>query len=404
MSARPGAAVAIALLTFLLSAFILPAAVPGRPTAAYLSAGLIGAGVVFGVLLAADFARAAAARRAGVEVSGIRVGAFGSRLTTVTKITEPVAAARVARAGLFVGGLGGGVLVVLGWLAPSGAAALAGSVGLWAGGLLLLLTASELLPTPRTGGGRLLASAVYRRTGSRERADAAVARAAVAVGWALIASGLAVTFLASPAGLWVVLLGWIALGAGRLEQSRLRTNRLLAGVRVGEVMGPAPESVAGWRTVAAAVEDVVAPAVAASGRTVFTVVDFDGALAGVVFLRDLDAVPLDDRGLTRVSKVSVPMTTVCLTTADELLTDLLPRLAGRPGAGLALVVDDIGAARPQPVGVVGHMEITKTLAVASLRAAVAGASGASGAAGGPGAGGPGAAAGTTVPGAARPSD
>ncbi|AEH09561.1 MULTISPECIES: putative transmembrane alanine and leucine rich protein [Protofrankia] len=399
VSVRPGAAVAIALLTFLLSAFILPAAVPDRPTAAYLSAGLIGAGVVFGVLLAADFARAAAARRAGAEVSGITVGAFGSRLTTVTQITEPVAAARVARAGLLVGGLGGGALVVLGWLAPGGAAALAGSVGLWAGGLLLLLTASELLPTPRTGGGRLLAAAVYRRTGSRERADAAVARAAVIVGWTLIASGLAVTFLTSPAGLWVALLGWIALGAGRLEQSRLRTNRLLAGVRVGEVMGPAPESVAGWRTVAAAVDEVVAPAVVASGRTVFTVVDFDGALAGVVFLRDLDAVPLDDRGLTRVSKVSVPMAGVCLTTPDELLTDLLPRLAGRPGAGLALAVDDIGGARPQPVGAVGHMEITKALAVASSRAAVAGAHGG---AGGPGAGGPGTVG--RVPGAARPVD
>ncbi|WP_131786124.1 peptidase M50 [Protofrankia symbiont of Coriaria ruscifolia] len=373
VSIRPGAAVTIALLTFLLSAFMLPATVPDRPTIAYLSAGFVGAGCVFGVLLAADFARAAVARRAGVEVSGITVGAFGSRLGTVTQISEPATAARVAGAGLLVGGLGGAGLAGLGWLAPSGAPALAGSVGLWVGGFVLLLTVSELLPTPRTGGGRLLAAAVYRRTGSRERADAVVARTAVVIGWGLIASGLAVTFLVGPVGLWVALLGWIALGSGRLEQSRLRTNRVLAGVRVSEVMGPVPEIVAGWRTVSAALEEVVEPAVATSGRTVFTVMDFDGGLAGVVSLRDLVAVPMDDRGLTRVSKVSVPMGAISLTTPDELLTDLLPRLARRLGVGLALVVDDTkAAARPRPVGVVGHMEITKALAVASLHAAVTG--------------------------------
>ncbi len=378
VSMRPGAAVTIALLTFLLSAFMLPATVPDRPTVAYLSAGFVGAGLVFGVLLAADFARAAVARRSGVEVSGITVGTFGSRLGTMTQIGEPATAARVAAAGLLVGGLAGAVLAVLGWLAPSGAPALAGSVGLWVGGLLLLLTVSELLPTPRTGGGRLLAAAVYRRTGSRERADTTVARAAVVIGWGLIALGLAVLFLVGPVGLWVVVLGWIALGSGRLEQSRLRTNRVLAGVRVSEVMGPAPEIVAGWRTVSAALEEVVGPAMATSGRTVFTVVDFDGGLAGVVSLHDLIAVPMDDRGLTRVSKVGVPMAAISLTMPDELLTDLLPRLAGRPGAGLALVVDDTDAVRPRPVGVVGHMEITRALAVASLRAAVTGVAAGSG--------------------------
>ncbi|WP_322759968.1 peptidase M50 [Frankia sp. Cr2] len=388
VSVRPGAAVTVGFLTILLGAFTLPAAVPDRPSVAYLSAGLAGAALLLGLLLAADLARAAVARRAGVQVDGITVGAFGSRLrATTTGINEPSTGARIACAGLAVSGLGGAGLVTLGWLAPGGSLALAGSVGLWVGGLALLITLSELLPAPRTGGGRLLAALVYRRTGSRERADAAAARAGVITGWILIASGAALIFLAGAMGLWVALLGWLALGSGRVEQSRLRTNRALAGVCVGDVMGSAPEIVPGWRTVSAVVEAMADQGVPVSGQAVFAVVDFDGGLAGVAHLRDLAAVPLDDRGLTRMVKVSVPMAAVPTTTPNELLSDLLPRLAERPAAGCALVLDgdvldgdvldgDVGrdglsnvaaaVGRPRLIGTVGYSEIARALATVAL--------------------------------------
>ncbi|WP_131746772.1 peptidase M50 [Frankia sp. Cppng1_Ct_nod] len=367
VSVRPGASVTVAILTFLLAAFTLPDAAPDRPAVAYLSAGLAGAGLLLGLLLVADLARAAVARRVGVRVDGIIVGLFGSRLRAATDISEPGAAARIACAGLLVTGIGGTALFVLGRRAGDGSLALVGGVGLWVGGVALLLTLSALLPTPRTTGGRLLAAAVYRRTGSRERAAEATARTGLITGWLLLALGAAAIFLVGVVGLWVALLGWFALGSGRLELSRLRTKEALAGVRVGDVMGPAPQVLPGWRTVSAVVEETVVK----SDQWVFVVADFGGDLVGVVLLHDLASVSTDDRGLTRVATVTVPMAAVATTTPGEPLADLLPRLADRPAAGLALVFDGAveDAARPRLVGIVSHVEITEALAAASLRAA-----------------------------------
>ncbi|WP_239333150.1 peptidase M50 [Frankia sp. CiP3] len=376
VSVRPGAAVGVGFLSFVLGAWTLPSTVPGRSSVAYLSAGLAGAGLLLGLLLVADLARAAVARRAGIRVDGITVGAFGSRLRAATIGShEPRTGARVACAGLLVSGLGGAGFVTLGWLPPGGGLALAGSAGFWAGALALLITLSELLPTPRTDGGRLLTAIVHRWTGSRERAGMAVARAGMITGWILIAAGVALAFVVGALGLWVALLGWPALASGRAEQSRLRTNTMLAGVRVGDVMGPAPEILPGWRTVSAAVEEMARTRMP-GGQTVFAVVDVNGAFTGVTQLCDLVAVPGDDRWSTRVAKISVPLAAVPTTTPGELLSDLLPRLAERPDAGCALVLDDAGAAgdgmsgdgapnaaaSPRLIGTVGYPEIAGALA------------------------------------------
>ncbi|WP_239309431.1 peptidase M50 [Frankia sp. Cj3] len=378
VSVRPGAAVSIGVLSFVLGAWTLPTTVPGRSSVAYLSAGLVGAGLLLALLLAADLARAAVARRAGVRVDGVTVGVFGSRLRAATVDShEPRTGARVACVGLLVSGLGGAGFVTLGWLAPSGGLALAGSAGFWAGALALLMTLSELLPTPRTDGGRLLTAIVHRWTGSREQAGMAVARAGMITGWILIAAGAASVFVVGALGLWVALLGWPALASGRAERSRLRTNTILAGVRVGDVMGPAPEILPGWRTVSAAVEEMARTRMPAGGQTVFAVADVNGALTGVTQLCDLVAVPGEDHGSARVAKISVPLAAVPTTTPGELLSDLLPRLAERPDAGCALVLDDDegeagdgmsgdaalnAAARPRLIGTVGYPEIARALA------------------------------------------
>ena len=77
---RPGLAVSVTLVTVLLAALTLPATVPDRPAFAYFSAGLLGVGVLIAVLLGADLLRARVARNAGIDVTSITIGAFGSRL------------------------------------------------------------------------------------------------------------------------------------------------------------------------------------------------------------------------------------------------------------------------------------------------------------------------------------
>ncbi|WP_462202636.1 peptidase M50 [Frankia sp. CcWB3] len=405
ITVRPGLAISVAIVTVLLSAITLPATVPGRPGFAYLSGGLIGAGLLVGVLLAADLMRARSARRSGVTALGITLGAFGSRLVLagapdrsasvvaaprpapphpasrgIDLAPPPVVAldpapgmgtqvgtqveARIARAGLLVTAAAGALLVVLGALAPAGTWELAGEVALWVGTFALLVTLVDVLPSPRSSGGRLIVARVERRTGSRARAEQAAARAGVITGWSLIAVGVVGSFLVGLVALWAVLLGWLALGTSRFAQAQQRAYVALEGLTVRDVMSPPPPPLSAWTTVASALDEVVLP----SRRAVFGVEDFDGSLAGVVLLRDLAAVPMDDRGLARINRVMIPLEMVATARPDEQLTGVTGRLLERPAAGCVVVLDaapDDG--RLRLVGTVGPVELNQAVETAPLR-------------------------------------
>jgi hypothetical protein len=436
ITVRPGFAVAAAVVTVLLGALTLPATVPDRPGFAYFCGGLIGVGLLAGILVGADLMRARAARRAGLTVVGIVLGAFGSRLSVAVsdpaanwyrpggdaasnagrpaaRATGPVALfpdaaakrgstggvdlvpppggglpfggdavgvgsdgsaagadavraeARMARAGLAVTALAGAVLVVLGVLSPGGTLALAGQVALWVGTFALLITAVDALPSPRSAGGRLIADRVLRRTGSRDRAERAVARAGVISGWTLIVIGAAGVFLVGFVALWAALLGWMALGASRLAQSQQRAQAALAGLTARDVMTPAPPTLSSWSTVDDALRDVVLP----SRRALFGIADFDGSLAGVALLRDLAAVPMDDRGIARVNRVLVPLSMVATAAPGDPLAELPARLVERPAAGCVVVVEPAGDGGVRMIGTVGPVELSQAIETAPLRGA-----------------------------------
>ena len=397
----------------------LPATVPDRPGFAYFSGGVIGAGLLVAILFAADLARAAAARRAGIQVIRITLGAFGSRLsimrgrpgdrtegdrstggtavgptgggptgggptdggltggpdrraeTTFDGTADPLspatgdalADASIARVGLLVTALAGIILVAAGAFAPGGNLALVGEVALWVGTFALLVTVVDLLPGPRSAGGRLLAARVMKRTGSEAAARAAVARAGVITGWTLIGVGVVASFLIGLVGLWAVLLGWLALGSSRLAQAQQRTTDALDGLFVRDVMSPAPEPLSAWTTVASALHEVVLP----SHRSVFGVQDFAGPLVGVALLRDLAAVPMDDRNLARVSRVLIPIERVATARPDEPLSAVTSRLTERPAAGVIVVLEDRPDGAPRMVGTVGPGELTHAIETAPLR-------------------------------------
>ncbi|MBX6391457.1 MAG: peptidase M50 [Frankia sp.] len=399
---RPGLAVAVAIVTALLGWLTLPVAVPDRPTSSYLSAGLLGAILLVAILLAADLMRARAARRNGVTVAGIMLGALGSRLLIArprrwsggvdtdptraipwvgggaatpidptaqrgeagqTSPVSPKADGAIARAGLLTTGLLGAALVVLGVFLPGDTLALAGQVLLWVGTFTLLITLVDLLPTPRSPGGRVLASLVRRRGGDESRAEAVVARVGVVTGWTLIAIGVAACFVVGLIGLWAVLLGWMTLGASRLAQVQQRATTALDGVFVRDVMSPPPPRLSSWQTVGAALDEVALP----SRQSVFTVHEFDGTLSGIAALRALAAIPMDDRTLARVSRVTIPLSAVATARPDEPLAAVTPRLATHPSAGVILVVSEDDKGRPTPVGLVEPQDITRAIETAPLR-------------------------------------
>jgi CBS domain-containing protein len=382
-----GAYVAAVLVTVFLGAATLPAAVPDRSGFAYFTAGLAGTLLLFGVLFVAERARAAVARRAGAVPVAIDVTAAGPRLRAAGTVHDPLVTGRLAAVGLAVTGLAGAGLVAFGAVAPGGRVALTGELALWVGIFVLLLTITDLLPAPRSAGGRLLRAALLRRGASRWRADSATARAGVITGWTLVVLGFGAIYAVGLLGLWAVLLGWLTVSASRLEQGRLRARGRLDGLAVRDVMSGPPTVLAGWRTVHSALADsddvgVGSAGLAAGGPRiggagpgfpaagilagrVFAVHDLDGALAGVVTVRDLLGVPADDRGLRRVRDVMIPMTAVARARPDEPAGDLLDRMSDR-AAPIALVVDGDEPDAPL-VGMVTALDLTTAVAARPVR-------------------------------------
>ena len=237
-------------------------------------------------------------------------------------------------------------------------------MALWVGTFALLITAVEALPTPRTSGGRILAAAVTRRTGDPRRGEAAVARAGVVTGWALVAAGVAASFLIGLVGLWGVLLGWMVVGSSRLAQAQQKTAAALDGLTVKDVMGPPPPSLTAWQTVAEALDKVVT----STRANVFVVRDFDGSLAGVASLRALAEVPMDDRGIARVTRAMVPLNSVPTARPSDSLPEAVVRLAKQPAAGVVLVLDDLPDGTANVVGVGrAPSEITRAVETGPLR-------------------------------------
>jgi Zn-dependent protease len=159
------------LIAWSLAGSVLPAEVPGLAPAACWLAGLAGAGLFLGSLLAHEVGHALVARRAGLRVRGITLWLLGGVALLEDEPATPGDELRVALVGPAVSlalavafglvAVAGSLLArptavvfVLAWLAVGNAA----------------LAVFNLLPAAPLDGGRVLRGLLWRRHGSRVRA------------------------------------------------------------------------------------------------------------------------------------------------------------------------------------------------------------------------------------------
>jgi Zn-dependent protease len=348
------------LIAWSLAGSLLPAEVPGLAPAAYWLAGLAGAGLFLGSLLAHEIGHALVARRAGLSVRGITLWLLGGVALLEDEPATPGDELRVALVGPAVSlalAVVFGLAAVAGSLAALPAAAV--TVVAWLAVANAALALFNLLPAAPLDGGRVLRGLLWRRHGSRVRASVTATRAGVWVGAGLVAYGLIGTFTGWGIGtLWTALVGWFLMGAARQERAHAVARSGLEGLRADQVMTPAPPAAPAWFTVDAFLRNYVEPWQAAA----LPLRSFDGHPAGVVTAAALAAVPPDRRHIVRAGEVAIAVPTLVMVTPDQPVTDLPARLAA--GRTVAAVV-----AGGQLLGLITPADLARAAAGGRLRAA-----------------------------------
>ena len=322
------------LIAWSLAGRLLPAQAPGLVPGAYWLAGLAGAGLFLGSLLAHEVGHALVARRAGLRVRGITLWLLGGVAQLEDEPASPGDELKVAIVGPAVSlalaagfGLAGFGLGALG--GPAIAVAVAASLAV----SNTVLALFNLLPAAPLDGGRVLRGLLWRRHGNRVRAAVTATRAGVWVGAGLVAYGLLGSVTGWGIGtVWTALVGWFLITAARQERALALLQSQAGGLLARQVKIPAPVTAPAWFTVDAFLRNYVEPwqATALPLRTV------DGRPAGVVTAAALYAVPMDRRHIVRAGDVAIPASDLVVVAPEEPVAGLAARLAN--GRTVAAVV------------------------------------------------------------------
>jgi Zn-dependent protease/predicted transcriptional regulator len=350
--------VILLLLAWVLAAGVLPRTTPGHATTTYWLGGVVGALLLLGSLLAHELAHALVARRAGVEVEGLTLWLFGGVATFRSEATTPRDDLRIAAAGPLTSlavAAGSG----LAWLALDRFPALDPAAGVagWLATVNVVLAVFNLIPGAPLDGGRVLRAVLWARTGDRESAAVTATRAGRAVGLGLVGVGLVYLLLGDPVGgVWTVLVGWFILAAANAEQEATVTQTLLGAVRVADVMSASVVTA----DPGLSVEELVERQVLRGRHSAYPVVGADGAVLGMVTLRQLRTVPAPQRAATPVRDVALPLAHVATAAPSEPLPALLPRLT--PDSGHRALVLEAG----RLVGIVTLADVSRTVEARAL--------------------------------------
>ena len=225
----------------------------------------VGAAVAAGFLVSAlahELGHALVARRAGLPGGPVVVYFFGGAASPVLEAVRPRDEVAVALAGPVVSlAIGVAMLATAGFAlgAGGGPATAVGEVALVIGVLDLILGGVNLVPAFPLDGGRVARGVAWARTGDPTRALRIVAGLGRWIGVGLaIAGTILILTTDSVDGLMLALCGWFLVSSGRQVERTADVERLLEGIRVGDIMEREPDRVPAGLTLDTFADQVLA--------------------------------------------------------------------------------------------------------------------------------------------------
>jgi Zn-dependent protease len=337
----------------------------GDQTTGYLTA--VGAALAFfGSIVLHELGHALAARREGIEVTGIDLFFFGGVMKMSRDTDSPGAEFRVAVAGPLVtlvivvlGGLlgiamNGGLSGFLDTAVLDGAAGVATLLVSFLVTMNAILLVFNLIPAFPLDGGRIARAVAWKITGDRTRATRFSARIGQGFAMLLIGYGLYRLLVGDvTSGLWLAVLGWLLGGAARSAVVQSAFTERIEGITVADIMDAEPVTIPGDTDAVRAYEDYF---LRYQGWEWFAVVDEEGRYAGLAHRRAVEHAALEEGGAMAVRDVAAPGAAEAQVRADAPLEALLSSEPLRR-LGALMAVDAEGRLR----GVVTFEQVTRAL-------------------------------------------
>ncbi len=320
-------------------------------TGAAVGIAILAAVLFFGSVLVHELAHALVSQARGIRVQDITLFLFGGATRARVESRGPGDEFLIA----VVGPLTSGLLAVLFWVVDVvGRGVLPDSlIGMF--GYLawvnLLLAAFNLVPGFPLDGGRLLRSVVWRVTGSFRRATRIASLAGQAVGWLLVAGGVAFLLAGNLAGgIWFAFIGWFLVQAARASYQELQVRQMLQGVQAHDVMAGNLLRIPPDLTL----QDAVDHYFMRYDHSAFPV-DEQGRTIGLLTLRTVRRVPSDQRPARRVRDHMVPLGDQVVVPPDAPMDQVMTKLE-EGEAGRVLVAED-----GEVVGIITPSDLTRWL-------------------------------------------
>lgn len=319
-------------------------------TGAAVGIAILAAVLFFGSVLGHELAHALVSQARGFRVQDITLFLFGGATRARVESHGPGDEFLIAA----VGPLTSGLLAALFWVIDIVGGGLPGSLRGMFGYLAwvnLLLAAFNLVPGFPLDGGRLLRSVVWRATGSFRRATRIASLGGQAVGWLLVAGGVAFLLAGNLAGgIWFAFIGWFLVQAARASYQELQVQQMLRGVQAHDVMACDLLRIPPDLTL----QDAVDGYFMRYDHSAFPV-DEQGRTIGLLTLRKVRRVPSDQWPASRVRDHMVPLSDQIVVPPDAPMDQVMAKLEDSE-AGRVLVADD-----GEVVGIITPSDLTRWL-------------------------------------------
>jgi Zn-dependent protease/CBS domain-containing protein len=313
--------------------------------------GILATVLFFGSVLVHELAHAVVSQARGIRVQDITLFLFGGATRARVESRGPGDEFLIALVGPLTSGILAGLFGIAAGLGDDVLSRpLVGTLGYLAW-VNLLLAGFNLVPGFPLDGGRLLRSAIWKATGSIGRATRVASLSGQAVGWLLVAGGVAYLLAGNLAGgIWFAFIGWFLVQAARASYQELQLRDMLRGVEAEDVMAGDLLRIPPDLSLQDAVDDYFMR----YDHSAFPV-DEHGRTVGLLTLRGVRRVPREQWSTRPVRDHMVPLGDQVVVAPHARMDDVLGKLQDGE-AGRVLVVQD-----GEVVGIITPTDLTRWL-------------------------------------------